>query len=147
MKAEIASHQARYTLERLHAEYGGKIVANREEHARLSESMKHIEAVLKLLDPTYSARSISVRRRKPNAYFKRGTLFRHAIDVLRTAEKPLTASEITERMIEAKGGPKPSKDDFRTVFGGVQASLRNNDGKAVERDDDRSPARWLLKRA
>src|SRR5262245_15408495 len=81
--AKIATKQAKFTLEQLHAELGGKILDNKAEHSRLSESMKHVEAVLKLLDPSYSVRGISVRRRKPNPWFKRGTVFRSALDVLR----------------------------------------------------------------
>jgi hypothetical protein len=42
----------------------------------------------KLFDPDYNVRRISLRRRyKGNPWFKRGTLFRHAIDVLRKAKE------------------------------------------------------------
>ncbi len=96
MKAEIATTQAKFTLERLHAELGGKILENEKERERLTESMIHVEAVLKMLDPEYDVRPIAVRRRKPNPWFKRGTVFRHPLDVLRTAAQPLSAREITE---------------------------------------------------
>jgi hypothetical protein len=33
------------TLERLHAELGGKILENRQEHANLAEKMRHVESV------------------------------------------------------------------------------------------------------
>src|SRR6202051_4330670 len=91
------------TLERLHAELGGKILENRQEHANLAEQMRQVEAVIKMLDPGYSLRAISVKRRKPNPWFKRGTVYRRAVDVLRTATEPMTAREIAERgMTEAK---------------------------------------------
>ena len=70
---------------------------------RIHQAMRHVEAVLKLLDPSYSLRGISVRRRKPNPYFKRGTVFRAALDALRRAGKPMTAAEITLAMLAAKG--------------------------------------------
>jgi hypothetical protein len=54
------------TLERLHAELGGKILENKQEHANLAERMRQIESVIKMLDPGYSLRAISVKRRKPN---------------------------------------------------------------------------------
>ncbi len=98
MKAEIATTQAKFTLERLHAELGGKILENKKQAARLAADMKHVEAVLRMLDPDYNVRSISVRRRKLNPWFKLGTVFRHALDVLRSAEAPLTAREITFAM-------------------------------------------------
>src|SRR6266513_4907202 len=70
------------TLERLHAELGGKILENKQQHANLAEQMRHVEAVIKMLDPGYSLRAISVKRRQPNPWFKRGTVYRRAVDVL-----------------------------------------------------------------
>ncbi len=88
-------HPAVAYLVRLHADLGGKIWENRKEAERLAAAMKHVEAVIKLFDPAYNVRSISVRRRyKGNAWFKRGTLFRHALDVLREAKEPLTTRQI-----------------------------------------------------
>src|SRR5258707_1149771 len=57
---------AMQTLERLHAELGGQILENKEEAQRLAGQMLHIEAVIKMLDPTYNLRRISVKRRRPN---------------------------------------------------------------------------------
>lgn len=144
MKAQIASKQARFTLERLHAELGGKILENKKEAERLAQDMRHVEAVLKMLAPDYSVRSIAVRRRKPNPYFKRGTIFRSVLELLRDAQEPLTASEITSRLLASKGVPEPSREDFRNLFGGVQSSLRNNDGKTVRTVGEGKPARWTL---
>ena len=87
------------TLERLHAELGGKILENKQEHENLAGQMRHVEAVIKMLDPSYSLRAISVKRRQPNQWFKRGTVYRRAVDVLRTATEPLTAREIAERVL------------------------------------------------
>ena len=39
------------TLERLHAELGGKMRQNKQKHANLAEQMRHVEAVIKMLDP------------------------------------------------------------------------------------------------
>ena len=61
--------------------------------------MLHVEAVIKMLDPTYNLRRISVKRRQPNPWFKRGTVCRRAVDELRTATEPLTAREIAERVL------------------------------------------------
>lgn len=144
MRAEICTKQARFTLERLHAELGGKILENKKEAERLASDMKHVEAVLKMLDPSYCVRSIAVRRRKPNPYFKRGTIFRSVLEILRDAPAPLTASEITSRLLTSKGVAKPSRGDFRNLFGGVQASLRNNEEKSVRTTGGGKPAKWAL---
>ena len=63
------------TLERLHAELGGQILENKQRHGELSDQMRHVEAVIKMLDPGYSLRAISVKRRQPNPWFKRGTVY------------------------------------------------------------------------
>ena len=85
-RAQIATHQAKHTLEQLHAELGGKILDNKAEADRLRQSMVHVEAVIKLLDPTHNLRTIAVRRRITNAWFKRGTIYRTALDTLRDAQ-------------------------------------------------------------
>ena len=50
------------TLERLHAELGGQILENKQRHGELSDQMRHVEAVIKMLDPTFNLRRIAVKR-------------------------------------------------------------------------------------
>ena len=56
------------TLERLHSELGGQILENKTEALRLADSMRHVEAVIKMLDPTFNLRRIAVKRRQPNPW-------------------------------------------------------------------------------
>lgn len=143
--AKILTTQAMHTLEQLHAELGGKILDNKAEAKRLAASMVHVEAVLKLLDPSYDCRPIAVRRRKPNPWFKRGTVWRSALDVLRAAEGPLTTQAITDRMLVAKGVQKPAPKAAHDLEGAVRAALRNHSGIAVMAAGEGIPVRWLLK--
>jgi hypothetical protein len=143
-RAEIATKQAKFTLEQLHAELSGKAQANKAEAKRLVLAMKQVEAVLKLLDPAYSCRGISVRRRRPNPWFKRGTVWRSVLDVLRAAEGSLTAREITDRMLATKEVQEPAPKAVRDLIGAVQASLRNHDGKDITAIGEGSPVRWQL---
>jgi hypothetical protein len=86
-RAEIASKQALYTLGQLHSELAGKLLANQREAKRLRTSMLQVEAVMKMLDPAVNLRLIAPKRRNTgNPWFKRGTLFRSAVDVLRRAQ-------------------------------------------------------------
>jgi hypothetical protein len=133
------------TLKRLHAELGGKILENKQEHTNLAEQMRHVEAVIKMLDPGYSLRAISVKRRKPNPWFKRGTVYRRAVDVLRTAAEPMTAREIAERVLVTANIETPDKAALADLTGSILASLRNHKGKGVERANEGAPARWRLK--
>ena len=88
------------TLERLHMELGGKLLENRQMAQELGEQMLHIEAVIKMLDPTFNLARITVKRGRPTAG-SRGALYRKALNVLRTAEQPLTATDIAWKMLEA----------------------------------------------
>jgi hypothetical protein len=143
-RAQILTTQATHTLEQLHAELGGKILDNKAEAKRLAGAMVHVEAVLKMLQPGYDVRPIAVRRRKPNPWFKRGTVWRSALDVLRAAERPLTAREITDRMLVAKGVQEPAPKAVRDLLGAVQASLRNHRGRAVSTAGQGVPIRWAI---
>jgi len=42
------------TLERLHMEFGGQILENRQRYGELSHQMRHVETVVKMLDPAYN---------------------------------------------------------------------------------------------
>jgi len=142
--ADIKTHQAKLTLTQLHAELCGKVDTNKKEAERLAESLAHVEAVLKLLDPTYSLRPIAIHRRKLNPWFKRGTQYRYALDVLREAEKPLTTSEVVSRMLAAKGVTNASQDNIKMIFGSVRVSLQDRIGKSVTLHDGR-PVKWSIK--
>jgi hypothetical protein len=132
------------TLERLHAELGAQILENKAEAIKLSGKMLHVEAVIKMLDPAFNLRRIFVKRRQPNPWFKRGTVYRRAVDTLRTATEPLTAREIGELVLEKANMKRPDKDALQDLIGTINSSLRNHDGKGVQRTNEGSPARWRL---
>ncbi|MBI5264613.1 MAG: hypothetical protein HY852_22695 [Bradyrhizobium sp.] len=133
-----------FTLERLHAELGGLILENKQRHEELSEQMRHVEAVIKMLDPNYNLAGIAVKRRKPNKWFKRGTLYRKAVDVLRTAAEPMTAQELAAAILGAHGVQGASKEEVQNISLGIQHSLANHDGKGVERVGEARPYKWRL---
>jgi hypothetical protein len=88
-RADIKTKQAVYTLSQLHAELAGKFLEARRQGVRLKTAMLQVEAVLQMLQPGFSVASIAAKRRnRSNPWFKRGTLFRSAVDVLRRASGP-----------------------------------------------------------
>src|ERR1700694_2291924 len=102
-RAEIASKQAVYTLGLLHAELAGKLLANKREPIRLRTAMMQVEAVMKMLNPAVNIRIIAPKRRNlGNPWFKRGTLYRSAVDVMRRAGRPMTTREITAALMAGK---------------------------------------------
>jgi hypothetical protein len=131
------------TLERLHMELGGQILENRQRYEELSGQMRHVEAVIKMLDPTYNLGRIAVKRRQPNKWFKRGTLYRRAVDVLRTATGPMTTAEIAEAILRAEG-IEAAKADVQSIALAVQHGLKNHEGKGVEIVGEARPAKWRL---
>ena len=138
-------HPAVAYLVLLHADLGGQILQNRQEGKRLAESMEHVEAVIRLFNPAYDVRSISARRRYTgNAWFKRGTILRHSLDVLRTAQGPLTAREIAEHMLAGQGVSDVPAKAMRSLIASVQTSLVNHEGKTVRRVGEGMPGRWAI---
>jgi hypothetical protein len=132
------------TLERLHMELGGKLLDNRHQAQLLGQQMLHVEAVIKLLDPGFNLARITVKRRKANGWFKRGTLYRKALDVLRTAEQPMTATDIAWKMLEAANIKNASKTDAQVVASGIMRSLLSHNGKGVQNVAEGKPAKWQL---
>jgi hypothetical protein len=134
-----------HTLVRLHADLGGRIQQNKAEASRLADEMRHVEAVIKLLNPDYDTRRIAVRRRvRANPWFERGDQYRCALDVLRKATAPLTAREIVLAMLAAKGVTDATPLQIRNLVGGVQSSLANHVDKTVERLGEGMPKRWRV---
>jgi hypothetical protein len=107
--------------------------------------MMQVEAVLQMLQPGFSVAAIAAKRRnKSNPWFKRGTLFRSAVDVLRRAAVPMTAREIAEAMI-ADRAPQATRKQAIDLQAAVLAALRKRNGGAVVGEG--SPSRWRLKEA
>jgi hypothetical protein len=69
--------------------------------------MMQVEAVVKmLLLPGFNVGGIAAKRRP---WFKRGTLFRCAMDVLRRAGTPMTARQITSLLRYGPLRPRSSR--------------------------------------
>jgi hypothetical protein len=131
----------------MHADLGGKLLQHRKEGERLSESMQHVEHVIKLFDPAYDVRQISARRRqKGNGWFRRGTIIRRALEVLKQSPQPLTAREIAQRMLADRGIAYESVGSkaMRSLTAAVQASLTNHSGTTVEQFGESFPSRWQI---
>jgi hypothetical protein len=142
--ATIPTKNATHTLEQLHAELAGKLLESKRETERLTEAMKHVEAVLKLLQPGYSLSSIAVRRRKTNPWFKRGTVLRHVLAALRAAEKPLTPREITDGMLKARGITDLDPKEVYRLAKSIASALHSHKGKSLVAHEHLKPTRWSV---
>jgi hypothetical protein len=142
-RAEILSKQAVYTLTQLHAELAGKFLENRNAAVKIKTAMLQVEAVLQMLQPGFSVAAIAAKRRnKSNPWFKRGTLFRSAVDVLRRAATPMTAREITDALIADKA-PQATRKQAIDLQAAILAALRKRNGGAVVGEG--VPTRWQIR--
>jgi hypothetical protein len=64
--------------------------------------------------------------------------------VLRTAEQPLTATDIAWKMLEAADRKDASKTDAHVVALGILRSLLSHNGKGVRNVAEGKPAAWKL---
>jgi hypothetical protein len=135
---------AMYALLELHSTLGGEILKNKKRAAELASAMRHVEAVIKMLDPQFSLRGIAVKRRQRNQWFKRGTLYRKALDVLRKADKPMTATELGGAVLAAAGIRTDDRTAVQILGRSINSSLRNHAGKGVQQVNEGIPARWAL---
>jgi hypothetical protein len=128
--AEIESKQAIYALTQLHAELAGKLLEN---HRRRPAKDRHDASRGRTANASagFNVAGIAAKRRnKSNPWFKRGTLFRSAVDVLRRASSPMTPREIAQAMIADKAVPATRKQ-FMDLVAAINAALRKRDGVTV----------------
>jgi hypothetical protein len=112
-------------------------------HAGLTNPLDrwHVEAAIQLLEPGFAMRPLG--RRAPNPWFKAGSLFRHASEVLRAAGRPLTAHEITIAMLARRGIVDADPNAARTLVHSIYTVLRAQKGGSVEAIGSR-PVHWKL---
>ena len=119
------------------------ILANKREAIRLRTTVMQVGAVVKMLQPGFNVASIAAKRRnKSNPWFKRGTLFRSAVDVMRRAQAPIRRGRLRKPLIAGKAVPATRKQ-FKDLQAAILAALRKRDGAMVLGLG--TPARWSLR--
>jgi hypothetical protein len=96
-----------------------------------------------MLQPSFDVRSISAERRnKSNPWFKRGTLFRSAVNVLRRATAPNDGAGIADALI-ARKAPQVTRKQAIDLQQAIVVALRRNGTPVIGAG---TPARWRLQR-
>src|SRR5208337_866397 len=86
------------------AEISGMIAGLEKELNMRRTDLAHLDATLRLFAPGLAPQSIKPRRQtRRNAWFRKGERSRLVLALLRTADRPLTTREITDRLAAAKG--------------------------------------------
>lgn len=136
---------ATFTLIRLHARIAGELKANRQATAISRANLKHVGAVIQLLEPGFDLRAIIPKRpHPPNRWFTRGECLQRALNVLRISEKPLTSRQIAVVVLQDRGVSNAPEAIIKKTTRAVYASLLYRRGKSVISHDDMMPTRWSL---
>lgn len=85
------------------ATLAGEVVAMKEGIRYRTEQLAHLDACLRVLDPSYRSDTIPPKRRRRVKLFGGGELNRLILDALRRGGKPMTNVEIAKSIIELKG--------------------------------------------
>lgn len=127
------------------ARIDGEIKARRYQIMRLELELVHVDAVIKMFNPSYDLEAIATKRSfaKNPAGVPKGAGGRHALDILRESGAALTANEIAGRVLT-----KLKRDDTPEARKMLAASIfstlsRRKDG-AVKYDATVQPGLWSL---
>lgn len=143
--AEIRTRQALFALAKLYSELRGNQLRRNGDTLAIRTSIEHVGATILLLDPAFDLANIRpVQRNRKNPAFPRGGMFRAAIVVMRTANAPMTVTELSLRVFASRG-VHPTHDQLTTMKGGLRSSLLRHEGKTVVKIGDIPPAHWALK--
>jgi hypothetical protein len=106
--------------------------------------LAHLDASLRLLDPSYRSETVPPKRPRRVKLFGGGELNRLILDALRRANgKPQTNLEIARAIVAAKGyGDAALPALARRVRANLSYLLRQRG--AVKKTGDRLAARWAL---
>lgn len=125
----------------------GEIKARRFQIIRLEMEVAHIDAVIQMFKPGYDVAAILPKRSfgKNPAGVPKGSGGRYALTILREVGKPLTATEIADKVLLRLGKPNTPEARKMLTTTIVSTLSRRKDG-AVIYDASTHPGKWRLNR-
>jgi hypothetical protein len=121
-------------LLRVHSELTQRLESSPQDRQGLRVDIWHLEATIRLLQS---------RRRTPNPWFKHGSLFPAAIAVLKAADRPLSAPEITRALLRERGITDAHPAAVYDLRRSVERSLTYNRGRNIIAIGS-NPVHWKL---
>lgn len=130
-------------LTRRRGELASEIVELERKLRHRKELLVHVDATLRLLDPSIEVEAVPNRRPRRVKLFGQGQLGRLIRDALRVANgRPLSTAEIVEHVIAAGGhGPEARKAVGPRVRGNLAYLVRQG---AVRKVVNQRAAAWCL---
>ena len=110
-----------------------------------SQSLSHIEAVIRLYRPQWTPEGAKPRKpHKPSRWPTKNAGMRTALLILREAQTPLTTREIVVRVLDRLKMPEPDYDDLKLICSSFNSALRNRAAKGGVVLVEGRPVRWSL---
>ena len=123
------------------AEVAGQITHHDAELRRLKATLEHLDATLVFLDHDIKPAGIRSRR-VPHRPPVLPELARTVLDLMRTANKPLTAHEMALRLLQER---RLDQADLPRLTQAIGGCMNRADGRLVEPVNRRKrPVRWRL---
>lgn len=123
------------------AELAGQIEAAERRLRATHESLVHLDATLRLFDPSFRPERVKARR-PPSVLPVIPGLYRYVLDALRMAPEPLSSREMARAVMERLAVPSSS---LEAVDKAVSVYVRRQEGRLLERMGDGRPARWRVR--
>jgi hypothetical protein len=126
------------------AELAGVVVQLERQLSRQRADLTHLDATLRLFDPTIRLSEIRPRRRYArNTWFRHGECLRLIYDALREAGQPVTTRDLSERIMQIKAIPAAEARARDLVQRTLLASL-NRAKDTIARSDAGGVVAWRL---
>ena len=112
-------------LIRKRAEIAGQIELLQQQLRSAVVALDNVEATLRIFAPDIDLAAHGERKVPVAHHAFRGELTRIILETLRNATRPMTTTEVTERMMEVRSLARSDARLFRTMSQRVNASLRH----------------------
>lgn len=136
----------RYALSALRnkrASLASEIVQLERQLRHCRESLVHVDATLRLLDPNANPDAIPNKRSpKRIKLFRQGELGRLILDVLRQASEPVSTYDVATAMLRAGGHGEEARRTVAPRVRGNLAYLHNR--RKVTKHENAGVVRWSL---
>jgi hypothetical protein len=115
-----------------YSELSGALKQQQEMMRQLVADLDHVAMAIKLFAPEFDLRTIKVtNHRIANGWFEHGEVNRLLMDVLRTANRPLSTRQIGEAMATIKGIEVDGAEAWDTFLKPVLSAARRLEQKGT----------------
>ena len=120
-------------LKAKHAELSGELIAVEKRILQLREDISSLDRTIRMFDPTAEPHAIRpILRRKKPTLIPRGQCSRAVLDMLRYADSPMTAREITAQLAARYQFDASDTDAMNALVAKVRNTLARQKGLVSE---------------